>query len=59
MKHEHIILMSTHILQLATDISDEIVLLKNGKLVDSAWNKDSSEAFESQLMASLEEEGPI
>ena len=32
MKSEHIILMSTHILQLARDVSDDIVLLRDGQL---------------------------
>ena len=31
-KDEHIIIMSTHIMQLAQDISDEIVLLHQSKL---------------------------
>ena len=33
MKSEHIIIMSTHILQLAQDVSDEIVVLSNGKIL--------------------------
>ena len=32
-KSQHIILMSTHILQLATDVSDQIVLLRRGEFV--------------------------
>lgn len=32
MKQDHIIVMSTHIMQLAQDISDEIVLLRDGKM---------------------------
>ena len=33
MKANHIILMSTHIMQLAKDVSDEIVILSDGKLL--------------------------
>ena len=32
MKKDHIIILSTHILQLAQDLCDEIVLLHQGKL---------------------------
>ena len=32
LKHEHIIIFSTHILQLATDLCDEIVVLSDGRL---------------------------
>lgn len=32
MKKDHIIVMSTHIMQLAKDVSDEIVLLRNGQM---------------------------
>lgn len=31
-KHEHIIILSTHILELAKDLCDEVVILHNGKL---------------------------
>ena len=32
MKDDHIIIFSTHILQLAADLCDEIVILNHGKL---------------------------
>jgi ABC-2 type transport system ATP-binding protein len=56
MKHDHIILMSTHILQLATDISDEILLLKNGSLMGFNWKGDQREVYEKRLMDALEED---
>ena len=37
MKHEHIIIMSTHILQLAKDVSDEVVLLVRKELNASKY----------------------
>ncbi len=56
MKHNHIILMSTHILQLATDVSDEILLLKNGTLTGFVWKGDQREVYEKRLMDALEED---
>jgi ABC-2 type transport system ATP-binding protein len=57
MKHNHIILMSTHILQLATDVSDEILLLKNGILTGFVWKGYQREVYEKRLMDALSEEG--
>lgn len=55
MKRDHIILMSTHIMQLARDVSDEIVILKNGVL-DKAEMKGENEAeFETRILELLEE----
>ena len=60
MKEDHIILFSTHILQLAQDLCDEIVLLHQGELegVDNA--KIHTPEFESyivQLLTQEDEEG--
>ena len=56
MKKDHIIIFSTHILQLARDLCDEIVLLHNGVLegVDEATYH--SKDFEDKLMEMLSEE---
>lgn len=56
-KKDHIILLSTHILQLATDLCDEIVLLSEGTLraVDRALLRRGD--FEAQIVALLREEG--
>lgn len=57
MKDSHIILMATHIMQLAQDISDQIVLLRNGHLEDPEIPDIHSADFESQIIRELEEEG--
>lgn len=56
MKRDHIILFSTHILQLAADLCDEVVLLSHGALegVDSALLH--TPAFEEKVVALLKEE---
>ena len=56
MKKDHIILFSTHILQLAADLCDEIVLLHHGVLeeVDNAIIHTT--AFEERVVALLKEE---
>ena len=53
MKSEHIILMSTHILQLARDVSDDIVWLRDGQLsyLDAADMQD--EQFEAAVIEAL------
>ena len=54
-KKNHIIIFSTHILQLATDLFDEIVVLNNGELeeVDSSIIHDKD--FEDRIMEILKE----
>lgn len=56
MKADHIILMSTHIMQLARDVSDEIVILKNGVLGKAAMQGENEEEFEKQILACLSED---
>lgn len=55
MKHDHILVLSTHILQLALDLCDEIVLLHDGKLelIDASLLKEPN--FEDQLIQILKE----
>jgi ABC-2 type transport system ATP-binding protein len=53
MKKDHIIILSTHILQLAQDLSDEIVLLHQGKLSGVEDFGDKGEDFEEKIMAML------
>lgn len=57
MKEDHIILMSTHIMQLAKDISDEIVILKNGVLAKAEMQNENEAEFEQRILELLEEEG--
>ncbi len=56
MKQDHVILMSTHIMQLAKDISDEIVILKDGVLERAEMQEESETEFEERVLALLEEE---
>ena len=57
MKEEHILIFSTHILQLATDLCDEIVVLNHGLLeeVDSALIHTPE--FEQRVVELLRDEG--
>ena len=56
LKNDHIIIFSTHILELAQDLCDEIVILHNGKLsaLDSTRLHDKD--FENQIVEMLSEE---
>lgn len=54
LKPGRIILLSTHILQLAEDLCDKIVLLRHGKL-SALEDFGSEEAFEAQIVHALSE----
>ncbi|QAA33147.1 ATP-binding cassette domain-containing protein [Clostridium manihotivorum] len=56
-KSEHILIFSTHILQLATDLCDEIVVLNNGILEEISNDVLKSDDFENKIMEILKEEG--
>lgn len=56
MKEDHIILMSTHIMQLARDVSDEIVILKQGVLSKAEMQGESEAEFEQRVLELLEGE---
>lgn len=56
MKQDHIILMSTHIMQLARDVSDEIVILKDGLLSKAEMTELGEEEFEQRILKLLESE---
>ena len=56
MKKDHIIIFSTHILQLAKDLCDEIVLLHGGKLAGVADEVYHSADFEEKLIQMLSAE---
>ena len=55
-KKDHIIIFSTHIMELALDLCDEIVLLNKGILehVDKKTNKD--ESLKEKIIEALKEE---
>lgn len=57
MKKDHIIIFSTHILQLATDLCDEIVVLSNGELEQVDHETLHSKEFEEKIIEMLQEEG--
>jgi ABC-2 type transport system ATP-binding protein len=56
LKNEHIIIFSTHILELAQDLCDEIVILHNGKLSALDSGKLHDKDFEAQILEMLTEE---
>lgn len=56
LKHEHIIIFSTHILQLATDLCDEIVVLSDGHLHQIDHEMLQSADFESKIIELLKDE---
>lgn len=55
-RHDHIIIFSTHILQLATDLCDEIVVLSEGCLHQIDHAMLQSRDFEAQIVALLKDE---
>ena len=55
MKSNHIIIISTHILQLATDLCDEIVVLNRGILEEVDTHVIKSPEFEEKVMEILKE----
>ena len=56
MKEDHIIVFSTHILQLATDLCDEIVVLSEGRLQQVDHAMLQSKDFEAQIIELLKDE---
>jgi len=57
MQEGHIIILSTHIMELATSLCDRIVLLKNGQLEEIARDTDEpDEEYEARIIAALSEE---
>lgn len=50
MEDDHIILFSTHILNLATDLCDELVILSNGKLYPLPDEKLKDSNFEEEII---------
>ncbi|MEG0692909.1 MAG: ABC transporter ATP-binding protein [Oscillospiraceae bacterium] len=55
-KEDHIIIFSTHILQLATDLCDEIVVLSDGKLEQIDHEMLKSSEFEAKVIDLLKDE---
>lgn len=59
MRQNHIILFSTHILQLATDLCDEIVLLNDGKLEQVDHSIIGDPQFEEKIISLLKDENEL
>lgn len=59
MKEDHILLFSTHVLQLATDLCDEIILLHQGELKLLDHELLNSPDFEEQVVAMLKEDDHV
>lgn len=55
LRQEHIIIFSTHILQLATDLCDEIVILSEGALQQVDHEMLKSKNFETQIIEMLKD----
>lgn len=56
LKQDHIIIFSTHILQLATDLCDEIVVLSEGSLRQVDHEMLKSKDFEAEIIELLKDE---
>ena len=53
MKEEHIIIFSTHIMELALDLCDEIVILNHGVLAGVDKEDLDNAAFKDKIIAAL------
>ncbi|XID91962.1 ATP-binding cassette domain-containing protein [Paenibacillaceae bacterium WGS1546] len=58
MKRDHILIFSTHILQLASDLCDELVVLNNGVLSSVPAELLQSPEFERSVIDLLKDEAP-
>ena len=56
MAKDHILIFSTHIMELALDLCDEIVLLKDGKLELLDANGHTRESFEEMIIQKLRDD---
>ena len=56
-KKNHIIIFSTHIMELALDLCDEIVILNKGVLEEIDKNNLNNEQFKNKIIDALKEEG--
>ena len=55
-KKDHIIIFSTHIMELALDLCDEIVILNKGILEEIDKNNLDNSQFKNKIMIALKEE---
>lgn len=59
MKQDRILIFSTHILQLASDLCDELTVLHNGTLTPVPADLLGSPAFEDRIVAMLKEDADV
>lgn len=59
LKKDHIIIFSTHIMELALDLCDEIVILNNGKLEKIDKENLNNEEFKNKIINALKEEANV
>ena len=55
-KKDHILIFSTHIMELALDLCDEIVILNNGTLTEIPKDNLNQEDFKNRIIETLKEE---
>ena len=55
-KKDHIIIFSTHIMELALDLCDEIVILNKGILTEIENDKEDTQSFKNKIIETLKEE---
>ncbi|MBR3459212.1 MAG: ABC transporter ATP-binding protein, partial [Clostridia bacterium] len=55
-KQSHITILSTHIMELALDICDDIVILHNGVLSPVSRDQLNDAAYKDRIIAALKEE---
>ena len=55
-KKDHIIIFSTHIMELALDLCDEIVILNKGVLTEIENDKEDTQSFKNKIIEALKEE---
>ena len=56
-KKDHIIIFSTHIMELALDLCDEIVILNKGVLEEIDKNNLDNEQFKNKIIEALKDDG--
>ncbi|WP_433753953.1 ABC transporter ATP-binding protein [Paenibacillus amylolyticus] len=56
MKKDHVLIFSTHILQLATDLCDELIILNGGRLTQISTEIVTQPDFEEKVIALLQDD---
>lgn len=56
LKEDRILILSTHIMELALDLCDEIVILNHGRLQEVSKDQLDNDEFKDKILAMLREE---